>query len=155
MNQGRTGSNGGAAPSASHPGPTLASPVFTAPAENEGSGPEERSPGQQVSPRWYGAPLALIHRWVGTGRLGGSLFPHLTSVPRDRQCQDERHKRQGDPSHRRSTAYCTRYCSPRPGSSRVKQAEDSSPLWALQGWMSRAGRRVFSLSLCPISQPPE
>lgn len=37
-----------ALPAASHPGPALASPVFTAPAESEGSGPEEKSPGQQV-----------------------------------------------------------------------------------------------------------
>uniref|UniRef100_A0A8D0XBY9 SH3 and cysteine-rich domain-containing protein 2 n=1 Tax=Sus scrofa TaxID=9823 RepID=A0A8D0XBY9_PIG len=36
-----------ALPAASHPGPALASPVFTAPAESEGSGPEEKSPGQQ------------------------------------------------------------------------------------------------------------
>lgn len=43
-------------PIASQPGPILVSPVFTAPAESEGSGPEERSPGQQVSPRWRGAP---------------------------------------------------------------------------------------------------
>lgn len=119
---------GGATPATSHPGPTLASAVFTAPTENEGSGPEERSPGQQVSPGWHGAPLALIHRWVGTGRVGDSLLPHLSSVPRNRKCQDERHKRQGDPSHRWPTTCCTCYCSPRPGSSRVKQAEDISPL---------------------------
>ena len=30
-----------------------ASPVFTAPAESEGSGPEEKSPGQQVRLGWH------------------------------------------------------------------------------------------------------
>jgi len=49
--------------------------VFTAPAESEGSGPEEKSPGQQVRLCWHGALggqmgrgchffLSLIHRWV-------------------------------------------------------------------------------------------
>ncbi|KAM9208860.1 SH3 and cysteine-rich domain-containing protein 2 [Dugong dugon] len=37
---------GGSLPAASHPGPTRASPVFTAPTESEGSG-SEKSPGQQ------------------------------------------------------------------------------------------------------------
>lgn len=46
--QGQEGNSMQARPAASHPHPTLASPVFTAPAESEGSGPEEKSPGQQV-----------------------------------------------------------------------------------------------------------
>lgn len=46
--QGQEGNSVRVLPAASHPRPTLASPVFTAPAESEGSGPEEKSPGQQV-----------------------------------------------------------------------------------------------------------
>lgn len=45
--QGQEGGAVQAPPAASHPGPTLASPVFTAAAESEGPGPE-KSPGQQV-----------------------------------------------------------------------------------------------------------
>lgn len=35
-----------------HTWPPLASPVFTAPTESEGSGPEEKSPGLQVRLCW-------------------------------------------------------------------------------------------------------
>lgn len=43
---------------ASHSALPLVSPVFTAPAESEGSGPEEKSPGQQVSLELAWSPQA-------------------------------------------------------------------------------------------------
>lgn len=51
--KGRNGAQCELLPAVSHPGPTLASPVFTAPAESEGSGAEEKSPGQQVRLCWH------------------------------------------------------------------------------------------------------
>ena len=51
--QGWARSTVGATPCSLTLWPHPASPVFTAPAESEGSGPEEKSPGQQVRLGWH------------------------------------------------------------------------------------------------------
>eukprot|EP00069_Balaena_mysticetus_P020113 bmy_12730T0 len=73
---GRNGAQCGPLPAASHPRPTLASPVFTAPAESEGSGPEEKSPGQQ-------APRPLLRKDVGPMYSYVALYKFLPQENND------------------------------------------------------------------------